>query len=151
VGGRYTGTPRDCYSCHQANYAATTNPNHQAAGFPTQCQSCHTTTAWRPASFDHDGRYFPIYSGKHRGEWSSCSECHVSSGNYKAFECIFCHEHSTKGWTTTKVGGYAYQAPRAMCRNGVMKIQQAAAVCRKKDAMRPRTLRCCLPWPDGQG
>lgn len=96
VGGRYTGTPTDCYSCHQASYAATTNPNHQAAGFPIQCQSCHTTSAWRPASFDHDGRYFPIYSGKHRGKWTSCSECHVNPGNYRAFECILCHEHSNK-------------------------------------------------------
>jgi hypothetical protein len=96
VGGRYTGTPTDCSSCHQSDYAATTNPNHRAAGFPVQCETCHTTTAWRPASFDHDGRYFPIYSGAHRGEWTSCSECHVSSGNYRAFECILCHEHSNK-------------------------------------------------------
>ena len=96
VGGRYTGTPTDCNSCHQANYAATTNPNHRSAGFPITCQDCHTTTAWRPASFDHDGRYFPIYSGKHRGKWTSCSECHVNAGNYKAFECILCHEHSNK-------------------------------------------------------
>jgi hypothetical protein len=96
VGGRYTGTPTDCNSCHQSDYAATTNPNHRAAGFPVQCETCHTTTAWRPASFDHDGRYFPIYSGAHRGEWTSCSECHVSSGNYRAFECILCHEHSNK-------------------------------------------------------
>jgi predicted CXXCH cytochrome family protein len=96
VGGRYTGTPRDCYACHQPDYAGTTNPNHPAASFPTQCLNCHTTAAWKPASFDHDGRYFPIYSGKHRGKWSSCSECHVSSGNYKVFECILCHEHSNK-------------------------------------------------------
>ena len=101
VGGRYTGTPSDCYACHQANYAGTTNPNHPAANFPTQCLSCHTTATWRPASFDHDARYFPIYSGKHRGKWTSCAECHVSSGNYKAFECIFCHEHSNR----TKVDG----------------------------------------------
>jgi hypothetical protein len=96
VGGRYTGTPTDCNSCHQSDYAATTNPNHRSAGFPLQCQSCHSTNAWKPASFDHDGRYFPIYSGKHRGKWTSCSDCHVSSGNYRAFECILCHEHSNR-------------------------------------------------------
>jgi hypothetical protein len=110
-GGRYTGTPRDCYSCHQANYAATTNPNHRASGFPTTCQDCHTTTAWRPASFDHDGRYFPIYSGKHRGKWSSCGDCHVNPGNYKDFECIRCHEHSNKAEVDKEhreVNGYAY-------------------------------------------
>ena len=96
MGGRYTGTPTDCNSCHQANYAATTNPNHGAAGFPVTCQDCHTTTAWKPATFDHDGRYFPIYSGAHRGKWTNCNECHVSAGNYKVFECILCHPHSDK-------------------------------------------------------
>jgi hypothetical protein len=112
-GGRYTGTPTDCYSCHQADYAGTTNPNHQASGFPTRCQECHTTTAWRPASFDHDGRYFPIYSGKHRGKWSSCSDCHVTTGNYKVFECIRCHEHSNKAKVDEDhqgVSGYSYQS-----------------------------------------
>ena len=111
VGGRYTGTPTDCYSCHQAKYAATTNPNHAGAGFPTQCQSCHNTSAWRPATFDHDGRYFPIYSGTHRGKWTSCSECHVNSSNYRAFECVLCHEHSNKKEVDDKhkgVTGYVY-------------------------------------------
>ena len=111
VGGRYTGTPRDCYSCHQANYAATTNPSHQAAGFPVQCEGCHTTSAWRPASFDHDGRDFPIYSGRHRGEWSSCSECHVNPSNYKVFECILCHAHSNKAEVDNRhrgENGYSY-------------------------------------------
>jgi hypothetical protein len=111
TGGRYTGTPTDCYACHQANYAGTTNPNHSSAGFPTQCAECHSTAAWRPATFDHDGRYFPIYSGKHRGKWSSCSDCHVSAGNYKAFECVLCHEHSNRREVDDKhkeVNGYVY-------------------------------------------
>jgi hypothetical protein len=94
--GRYTGTPSDCHSCHQNDYAGTTDPNHQAAGFPTRCQDCHNTRAWRPASFDHDGRYFPIYSGNHRGEWSICADCHVNPGSFRAFECILCHEHSNR-------------------------------------------------------
>ena len=113
AGGRYTGTPTACNSCHQDAYQRTTNPNHQAAGFPISCDSCHTTTAWRPANWDHDGRYFPIYSGKHRGKWSSCSDCHVSAGNYKAFECILCHEHSNRTEVDSKhrgISGYAYQS-----------------------------------------
>ncbi len=44
VGGKYVGTPTDCYSCHKTMYNTTTNPNHTAAGFPTTCQTCHTTT-----------------------------------------------------------------------------------------------------------
>jgi hypothetical protein len=113
VGGRYSGTPTACVSCHQQNYDQTTNPNHRAAGFPTQCQNCHSTDAWRPASFDHDGQYFPIYSGRHRGAWSSCSDCHVNPGNYAAFECILCHAHSNKSQVDRdhrEVGGYSYQS-----------------------------------------
>jgi hypothetical protein len=111
TGGTYAETPTDCYACHQTDYAGTANPNHQAAGFPTQCQTCHTTGAWRPASFDHDGRYFPIYSGKHRGKWSTCADCHLNPGNYRAFECIFCHEHSNESEMRDKhkdETGYTY-------------------------------------------
>jgi hypothetical protein len=96
AGGQYTGTPSDCYACHRDDYDRTGNPNHRSAGFPTQCQGCHNTSAWRPASFDHDGRYFPIYSGTHRGRWTGCGDCHVNPGNYRAFECILCHAHSNK-------------------------------------------------------
>lgn len=113
VGGRYAGTPTDCYACHQVDYAGTTNPAHAAAGFPTQCQTCHTTAAWRPASFDHDGQFFPIYSGTHRGRWSSCSDCHVNPGNYAVFECILCHAHSDKAQVDRhhrEVRGYVYQS-----------------------------------------
>lgn len=111
VGGRYAGTPSDCYACHQSNYAATTNPNHASSGFPTSCQDCHNTSAWRPASFNHDGPYFPIYSGNHRGKWSSCADCHVNAGNYRVFECILCHEHANRADLDGKhrgVSGYAY-------------------------------------------
>ena len=111
VGGRYTGTPTDCNSCHQPDYAKTTNPNHAAAAFPTQCQTCHNTSAWRPASFNHDGPYFPIYSGTHRGKWSTCGDCHVNPANYRVFECILCHEHSNKANVDSKhkgVSGYVY-------------------------------------------
>ena len=64
AGGRYAGTPSDCYSCHQPDYAKTTNPNHAAASFPTTCQVCHNTGAWRPASFDHNTTRFPL-TGAH--------------------------------------------------------------------------------------
>ena len=112
-GGRYQGTPTDCYACHQDDYNRTGSPDHRSAGFPTRCENCHNTGAWRPASFDHDGRYFPIYSGKHRGRWSSCSDCHVNPGSYKTFECIRCHAHSNRAEVDDdhdEVGGYTYQS-----------------------------------------
>jgi hypothetical protein len=110
AGGRYAGTPSDCYACHRSDYDRTNNPNHASAGFPTRCQDCHSTNAWRPASFDHDGRYFPIYSGKHRGAWGSCGDCHVNTGNYRGFECINCHAHnrSEMDGKHRDVRGYQY-------------------------------------------
>ncbi len=111
--GRYAGTPTDCYSCHQGDYNKTSNPNHAAAGFPTRCLDCHTTNGWRPASFDHDGSFFPINSGRHRGVWSSCSDCHTNPGNYRVFECVNCHAHakSEMDGKHRGVGGYSYSSP----------------------------------------
>jgi len=108
----YTGTPTDCYACHQTNYNNTTNPNHQAAGFPVSCVDCHSTTAWAPANFDHDTQYFPIYSGKHNGEWNQCSDCHTIPNNFSTFSCIDCHEHNRTDTDDHHQGvqGYVYNS-----------------------------------------
>jgi glutamate mutase epsilon subunit len=91
VGGQYSGTPTDCYSCHQKEYTSTTNPNHTAAGFPHDCSVCHTTTTWTGATFNHTR--FPIYSGSHQGRWTTCGDCHTNSSNYSVFSCLNCHAH----------------------------------------------------------
>ena len=90
----YTNTPTDCYLCHTEDYNNSTNPNHAGAGFPTTCVDCHTTTAWVPSTFDHDGQYFPIYTGEHAGEWTLCADCHQVPNNFAVFTCISCHEHN---------------------------------------------------------
>jgi hypothetical protein len=98
IGGRFAGTPTDCYSCHQSNYNGTTNPNHQAAGFPTQCQNCHSTNAWTPASnIDHNKTRFPL-TGAHRNV--ACSSCHVN-GRFAGTptDCYSCHQSSYAGTT----------------------------------------------------
>jgi hypothetical protein len=109
----YKGKPTTCVSCHQTDYNNTTSPKHSTAGFPTTCQTCHTTSQWLGATFNHDGPFFPIYSGKHNGKWTTCADCHQQPTNYKQFECILCHEHSNK----TKVDndhkgepGYQYKS-----------------------------------------
>lgn len=109
----YTNTPNTCVGCHQADYNSTTNPNHIAAQFPTDCAQCHSEKAWTPAEFDHDGKYFPIYSGKHKGKWNACAECHTTSGNFSTFSCINCHEHSNKTNVDNDhkgVNGYSYES-----------------------------------------
>jgi hypothetical protein len=105
-----------CAGCHLDDYLATVNPDHQAAGFSQQCETCHSTVTWIPASFDglnHDGAFFPIYSGKHKGKWAQCSDCHVVPNTFAAFECIQCHEHDDPTDLADKhsgVSGYQYNS-----------------------------------------
>ncbi|HEY6852885.1 MAG TPA: hypothetical protein VI139_01460, partial [Gemmatimonadales bacterium] len=56
--GVYAGKSTACASCHQADYDATTDPIHSAAGFATTCQTCHTTSGWTGAAFNHT--WFPV-------------------------------------------------------------------------------------------
>ena len=104
--GRYAGTPRDCFTCHQARYNATTNPNHAAMGFGTQCEACHTTTSFRGATFNHP---FPITSGAHAGV--ACGQCHTTPGNYKVFSCTGCHTAPIMNPKHSQVPGYSYSSP----------------------------------------
>jgi hypothetical protein len=109
----FAGTPRQCVACHRDDYDRTRNPNHRSAGFPTACEQCHDTGGWEGATFDHDGRFFPINSGTHRGTWPSCSTCHVNPSNFRVFECIGCHEHRRSEMDDEHEGvrGYSYSSP----------------------------------------
>lgn len=108
----YTNTPTDCYLCHTEDYNNSTNPNHSGAGFPNTCVDCHSTTAWVPATFDHDNQYFPIYTGEHAGEWALCSDCHEIPNNFAVFTCISCHEHNQIEMDDKHQGvqGYLYES-----------------------------------------
>ncbi|MBI2408954.1 MAG: hypothetical protein HYV19_11685 [Gemmatimonadetes bacterium] len=111
--GVYRGKSTLCVSCHQARYDATTNPNHRAAMFPTACASCHTTLRWTGATFNHDGSYFPIYSGKHKGRWSTCADCHTVSTNFSVFSCFSCHRQTDMDKEHKGRTGYRYDS--ALC------------------------------------
>jgi hypothetical protein len=103
-----TGTeiPSECYGCHADDYDATSDPNHQDAGFPTYCEFCHYPTHlyWTQAVFDHQ---FPLTSGAHGT--LDCTDCHLTA-NYKEFACIECHAHNQTrmGNKHRKVVGYVY-------------------------------------------
>nr|MBP9122563.1 hypothetical protein [Ignavibacteriaceae bacterium] len=111
----YTGTPKTCVSCHQTDYNATNNPNHTAASFPSTCESCHTTSGWQPAQFDHDGPFFPIYSGQHRGEWNVCSDCHKNPASFADFSCTTCHEHNQNDMNSEHQGIQGYRWESSAC------------------------------------
>ena len=100
--------PQNCYGCHQAEYQATSDPNHISAGFPTQCESCHFPNhlTWSQAVFNHN---FPINSGEHAGY--ACTDCHLTA-NYNVFSCIDCHAHreSRMNGIHNHVVGYIYSS-----------------------------------------
>jgi len=106
--GDYVNTPDYCYGCHTDDYQQTNNPPHQSAQFSTDCETCHSVTAWVPSTFDHDGQYFPIYSGAHAGEWNTCSECHPNPSNFAEFSCLTCHEQGETGNDHIGINGYSY-------------------------------------------
>ncbi len=108
--GDYVNTGNLCIDCHRNDYNSTADPNHQSTGFGTDCETCHSQNAWKPATFDHDNQFFPIYSGKHNDKWNECSDCHTNSANYQVFECITCHEHNQTEMDDKHSGvqGYLY-------------------------------------------
>lgn len=115
--GDYNNTPNTCVGCHLNDYNQTTNPPHASAQFPTDCELCHTQNNWTPSTFDHDNLYFPIYSGKHEGEWNLCSDCHINPGNYGIFSCIDCHEHNQPEMDDKHSGVAGYQYNSIACYN----------------------------------
>lgn len=113
--GVYQGKSTTCVSCHQAEYDATVDPDHGVARFSTTCTTCHTTSAWAGARFAHDADFFPIYSGKHAGRWTSCASCHTSSTSYAVFSCLTCHEHNQIKMDDTHKERTGYRYESAAC------------------------------------
>ena len=89
VGGRFAGTPANCYGCHAATFNATTNPDHRKGGFATDCSLCHTTADWQNAKFDHSITKFAL-TGAHAT--LQCTQCHVGNNfNNASAQCSSCH------------------------------------------------------------
>ncbi|MEW6410934.1 MAG: hypothetical protein AB1483_00515 [Candidatus Zixiibacteriota bacterium] len=86
----FVGTPTDCIGCHDADFRATADPDHEAAGFSTDCVLCHTTTAWTPASFDHAKTAFPL-DGQHAVV--DCVACHQTGYAGTPTDCYACHQN----------------------------------------------------------
>jgi hypothetical protein len=93
----FAGTlPTNCYGCHTKDYNATTNPNHAQSGIPTLCETCHNTTAWSPATFDHNNTSFPL-TGAHTTV--PCGTCHTD--NYAGTLPTNCYGCHTKDYNAT--------------------------------------------------
>jgi hypothetical protein len=94
------------------DYASTTRPQPRGPAIFNDCATCHTESAWSPATFDHDAQHFPIYSGKHNGEWSACIDCHTNPSNYAEFTCTTCHTNPETNDNHNGINGYTYTIAR---------------------------------------
>lgn len=70
---RFDRIGNDCIQCHRQDYVATTQPNHQQAGYEEKCATCHDPAAsqWKAENFVHD--FFPL-TGGHANQ--ACKACH---------------------------------------------------------------------------
>ncbi|HLV88017.1 MAG TPA: hypothetical protein VKV39_13620 [Candidatus Sulfotelmatobacter sp.] len=110
VNNNYALSSTACFTCHQADYAGTTNPKHTEQEFPdAQCSQCHNTTSWANASFDHSTTGFPL-TGAHTVPPRQCIDCHVNN-NYtlSTGACVSCHLKDFQGTTNPNhvAGGFA--------------------------------------------
>ncbi|MDX1547321.1 MAG: hypothetical protein R3247_10055, partial [Rhodothermales bacterium] len=96
----------DCLTCHQGDFQAA----HGGQGYPTTCLSCHNTDDWEDADFDHDADYFPIFSGKHKDEWTTCQACHTDPNDFTVFTCLTCHGQQETAQEHEDVPGYVYES-----------------------------------------
>ena len=105
--------PTDCFGCHEDDYN-NASPDHLSAGFSTNCLDCHTEDDWEPSTFDHDGMYFPIFSGEHKGAWTECADCHNVPNDYSQFSCFLCHLKGDMDDEHNDVNGYEYVSARCL-------------------------------------
>jgi len=131
--GSHVGTWSACTACHATagspnvftcmssgcHAQAATDPIHAGiTGYSytaPQCLSCHPTGL--PATFaQHDGLYFPIYSGSHVGIWTACTACHPTAGLPIAFTCMSsgCHAQAATDPIHAGITGYAYTATQCL-------------------------------------
>ena len=102
---QYLGTTTECIDCHREEYES--RADHINGQFPEDCDACHGTATFSNGFINHDRLYFPIFSGRHNGEWDDCSICHPSADDFKIFDCLGCHPHSDK----TKTDGDHNEEP----------------------------------------
>ena len=115
-GGKFAGTPATCSGCHLPDFQKTTNPNHAQAGFPQTCQTCHNTSAWSPATFDHNTfTKFPL-TGSHVSV--SCNQCHMN-GQFAGTptDCASCHSKDYQGTNSPPHAAAGIPTTCATCHN----------------------------------
>ncbi|MFQ5769063.1 MAG: hypothetical protein ACE5HX_00900 [bacterium] len=101
-----------CIDCHKHEQSKTDSEHAGITGYAyttENCLICHPTGE-KSEFTEHDNLYFPIFSGKHTGEWNECIDCHVNPNDRKEFNCLDCHEQNKMDPKHSGIPGYAYQS-----------------------------------------
>lgn len=75
-----------CRTCH--NKDAPQSDFHKTLVNEQSCAECHQTSAWTPATFNHEKHF--VFDSNHQ---SKCSTCHSMADGYTKYTCFGCHEH----------------------------------------------------------
>jgi hypothetical protein len=103
-----------CVSCHEHSQPVLAPPHGGLAGYAhdtTACLRCHPKGESVLARADH-ARFFPVANGRHA---LPCTACHLAPPDYKAFECIDCHEHAKPQTDAEHREESGYQYNSAAC------------------------------------
>jgi hypothetical protein len=139
---KFKGTPTVCYACHAAN-------DHHGGKYGTNCGACHSTSAWKPATFDHNLSKFPLTgahvnvacaachpNGVFVGTPTNCSACHndptFHAGAF-GLNCVTCH--TTSAWRPAK---FTLSHPKPSGGDGGSGINHGRTTCR---TCHPSTVR----------
>ena len=89
-------TKTQCKNCHDLkNSDKKKFPAHETKYKPFDCGDCHNTVSWDSGvRFTQHDSWGKIYSGEHKGKWSSCTDCHNNDAAYVA-NCRKCHDFSS--------------------------------------------------------
>ncbi|MCB2229667.1 hypothetical protein KQH82_03055 [bacterium] len=105
----------DCLGCHEHAQAEMDGTHGDMTGYSyssTACYDCHPTGE-KGEFTAHDAEFFPIFSGRHAGEWDDCSTCHTVPLDRSQFTCFSCHAHDqaeTDGHHIGEVQDYVYES-----------------------------------------
>jgi hypothetical protein len=112
----YSAVKQTCDGCHHAEYVATTNPNHAAAGYTTDCASCHQVVAnWAGATFNHPSSPIAL-TGAHSSTLVQCTQCHTTMPYSTVKQtCDGCHHAEYVATTNPNHSATGYGIDCATC------------------------------------
>jgi len=116
----YVKTPIDCYSCHEQDFVAVSDPNHVTNNFSHDCMECHSTAGWSPATFDHNQTQFPL-TGSH--VMLPCISCHEQGYAGTPTDCYSCHEQNYISATNPNHQGAGFPIDCESCHNTIVWTQ----------------------------